>query len=298
MKGKGEKASTIDEYLAGFEPKRREKMQALRKLIHELVPGASEGISYGMPAFEWKGVLAYFAAYEKHIGFYPAPVEAEEFKEAFVGYKIGRGSIQFPLDREIPWELVRRIVLHRASRNESSETGEPAKKIGRKAAEGREGMEGRGPSVATVDEYIGAFPKEVRAILEKLRKIVRDEAPGATERISYGLPAFEQDGPLLYFGAFPKHIGLYPTPEGIEAFKAELSGYKSAKGSVQFPLADKIPYELVREIAAHRVEVNVSKAAMKAVAKGGAKAGPKAGPKAGRKAPAKAEAAVPKKRRV
>lgn len=106
----------------------------------------------------------------------------------------------------------------------------------------------------TVDEYIASFPKEVQDILEKIRSTIRESAPKAEEAISYGIPAFSLNGKgLVYFGAWKNHIGFYPTPSGIEAFKKELAPFKLEKGSVQFPLNKPIPYDLVKKIVRYRV---------------------------------------------
>lgn len=114
-----------------------------------------------------------------------------------------------------------------------------------------------------VDEYISGFPKDVQEKLEKLRAIIREAAPEAEEKISYQMPTFVLEGNLIHFAAYKKHIGFYPTPSGIEKFKAKLSEYKWAKGSIQFPLDEPIPYELVREIVAYRVKENMEKAESK-----------------------------------
>ena len=113
----------------------------------------------------------------------------------------------------------------------------------------------------TVDEYIAAFPEDVREILEKIRQTIREAAPGAEETISYQMPTFKQNGSyVVYFGAFKKHLGLYPTPDGIEAFKDELAPYKNAKGSVQFPLDKPMPYDLISRIVKYRVKENLVRA--------------------------------------
>ena len=105
----------------------------------------------------------------------------------------------------------------------------------------------------TIDEYISGFPSEIQEILQNIRKIVRETAPEATEKISDQMPTFYLNGNLVHFAAFKKHIGFYPTPWGIEAFEKELSVYKGAKGSVQFPLDQPMPYELIRKIVEYRV---------------------------------------------
>ncbi len=107
----------------------------------------------------------------------------------------------------------------------------------------------------TVDAYITGFPPEVQAILRKIRRIILDAAPSAAESIAYDMPAYKLKGkPLVYFAAFEKHIGFYPIPSGIEAFKEELSHYKGGKGSVQFPLDKPIPYDLIERIVQYRVK--------------------------------------------
>ncbi|QOG04419.1 iron chaperone [Flavobacterium sp. MDT1-60] len=114
-----------------------------------------------------------------------------------------------------------------------------------------------------IDEYIGAFPNDVQEILEKVRMTIQKAAPDATEKISYSMPAFEQNGIVVYFAAFKNHIGLYALPSGHEAFQEELSRYKSGKGSVQFPFNKPMPYDLITKIVKFRVKENLEKAKKK-----------------------------------
>ena len=114
-------------------------------------------------------------------------------------------------------------------------------------------------SAKTIDGYISGFPAEVQNILARIRGIVKDAAPEAAEAIKYQIPTFVLNGNLVHFAAFEKHIGFYPTPSGIEQFKKALSKYKSAKGSVQFPLNSPIPYGLIKKIVAFRVKENREK---------------------------------------
>lgn len=120
-------------------------------------------------------------------------------------------------------------------------------------------MENQKAIYKTIDEYIAAFPPDVREKLEKLRKVIKEAAPGAEEKISYQMPAFYLHGVLVYFAAYKKHIGFYPTPAGIEAFKRELSEYKGSKGAVQFPLDKPLPYDLIKRIVEFRVAGNSKK---------------------------------------
>lgn len=103
------------------------------------------------------------------------------------------------------------------------------------------------------DEYISGFSKETRKLLEQLRKTIRKAAPKATEVISYGMAAFKMNRVLVYFAAYPKHIGFYPTPSGIKAFQKELSAYKWSKGAVQFPLDKPLPQRLITKMVKFRV---------------------------------------------
>lgn len=109
----------------------------------------------------------------------------------------------------------------------------------------------------TMDEYIKAYPKDVQGILEKMRQTIGKAAPEATEAICYQMPTFKLNGKnLVHFAAFKDHIGFYPIPSGIEAFKKELSPYKQGKGSVQFPIDRPIPYDLVKKIVMFRAKEN------------------------------------------
>lgn len=111
----------------------------------------------------------------------------------------------------------------------------------------------------TIEEYIGTFPKKVQDILQKLRKIISKSAPNAEETISYQMPTFKLKGNLVHFAAYKNHIGFYPTPSAIEAFKKELSSYETSKGAIKFPMNKPIPFDLVRKIVEFRVRVNLSK---------------------------------------
>lgn len=110
------------------------------------------------------------------------------------------------------------------------------------------------PTYTTVDEYIGQFAGGVRDILEKARETIRAAVPDAAEKISYRMPCYWQNGPLVYFAAMKSHLGFYPTSEGMAAFNDRLVSYKTSKGAVQFPYNKPIPYELIKEIAAFRAK--------------------------------------------
>jgi uncharacterized protein YdhG (YjbR/CyaY superfamily) len=109
-----------------------------------------------------------------------------------------------------------------------------------------------------VDQYILKFPQETQEILQQVRQLIKATAPEAVESIAYGMPAYKTNGkPLVYFAGYKHHLGFYATPTGHEAFTEELSIYKQGKGSVQFPLDQDIPYDLIKRIVAFRVEGNL-----------------------------------------
>ena len=109
---------------------------------------------------------------------------------------------------------------------------------------------------ATVDEYIAAFPAEIRRILRRIRATVRKAAPGAQERISYGMPSFTQGRTLVYYAAFTNHIGLYPPVKGDAKLRTEIARYANEKGNLKFPLDEPIPYALIGRIVKARVKEN------------------------------------------
>jgi uncharacterized protein YdhG (YjbR/CyaY superfamily) len=111
----------------------------------------------------------------------------------------------------------------------------------------------------TVDDYISTFPEEVQTMLQQLRKVIRNAAPDAKEKISYNMPAFTLNGILVYFAGYKNHIGLYASPSGNAAFKKELAKYKTGKGSIQFPLNEGLPLNLIKIIVGFRVKENLLK---------------------------------------
>jgi uncharacterized protein YdhG (YjbR/CyaY superfamily) len=110
-----------------------------------------------------------------------------------------------------------------------------------------------------IDDYIVQFPKEVQRKLQELRQVIKETAPEAEERISYRMPTYYLKGNLVHFAAYSGHIGFYPAPSGIEAFKDQLAVYKTSKGAIQFPLDEDLPLGLIRKIVKFRVEENLNK---------------------------------------
>jgi uncharacterized protein YdhG (YjbR/CyaY superfamily) len=114
-------------------------------------------------------------------------------------------------------------------------------------------------SYHTIDEYIAAFPPKVQAILKKIRLTARKAAPQAEEKISYRMPAFFQDGVLIYFAAFKQHIGVFPPVRGDALLQKQLARYRGPKGNLKFPLDEPIPYGLITKIVKARLNENLKR---------------------------------------
>lgn len=113
---------------------------------------------------------------------------------------------------------------------------------------------------ASADAYIATFPKPTQALLQQVRAIIQKAAPKAEEVISYGMPAYKQEGMLVYFAGYAQHIGFYPTASGISAFQKEIAKYKHSKGAVQFPLDWPLPAALITRIVKFKLKENLDKA--------------------------------------
>lgn len=124
-------------------------------------------------------------------------------------------------------------------------------------------MQSDQPAPGTIAEYIAGFPADVQQVLQQIRQTIRQAAPDAQEAISYRMPTFKLHGDLVHFAAHKKHIGFYPAPSGIEAFKDELAPYASSKGAVQFPLDQPMPYDLISRIVQFRAQENLQRAKAK-----------------------------------
>ena len=117
--------------------------------------------------------------------------------------------------------------------------------------------------IKTIDEYIAQFPEEVQVLLEKMRTIIHKAAPKAEEAIAYGIPTFKMNGNLGHFGGYKSHIGFYPAPSGIGAFKKELAKYEGSKGTIRFPLDKPLPVTLITQVIKFRVAKNLEKSKQK-----------------------------------
>ncbi|HTP02917.1 MAG TPA: DUF1801 domain-containing protein [Anaerolineales bacterium] len=114
-------------------------------------------------------------------------------------------------------------------------------------------MRARDARFTTIDEYIALFPRSRQRLLKQMRSTIKAAAPGASEKISYGMPAFALRTTLVWFSGLKDHIGFYPTGGGIHAFRRELAGYETTPGSVKFPVEEPLPLELITKIVRYRV---------------------------------------------
>ncbi|MFC4232861.1 iron chaperone [Parasediminibacterium paludis] len=119
------------------------------------------------------------------------------------------------------------------------------------------------PKPTDIDSYIADFPEATQALLQQIRATIQAAAPNAIEIISYAIPTFVYHGNLVHFAGYKQHIGFYPGAAGIAAFRDEISQYKWAKGSVQFPLNEPLPLDLVTRIVHYKLAQNVAKVAKK-----------------------------------
>jgi len=111
----------------------------------------------------------------------------------------------------------------------------------------------------TVDEYFAVYPEDIKKKLYDIRAVIKKAAPEAVEKISYGMPAYTYKGMLLYFAVHTNHIGLYPYPSAMEAFRKEIAAYRTSKSTIQFPHNKTLPLKLIAEIAAFRMQENLMK---------------------------------------
>ena len=250
---------SIDHYIQQFSPDVQEILWSLRQTIKDAAPGAEEKISYQMPTFYLKGNLVHFAAYEKHIGFYPAPSGIEAFKEELSKYKGAKGSVQFPIDEPMPFDLIKKIVMFRVKEN-----SKPTDKNSGKAS----------ANFSTPEEYIKLQPKERQAALTSLRQIIKLNLPtGFEETIQYGMIGFvvphsvypegyhvNPKEPLPFLGLANQkgyialyHMGLYADKPLMDWFVASYEALNigkldMGKSCIRFKKMELIPYDLIGDL--------------------------------------------------
>lgn len=193
-------AKNVDEYLTQFPVDVRTALEKLRKTIKQAAPNAEECISYAMPAYKYKGVLVYFAGYKNHIGFYGTPNGHEAFKKELSSYKSGKGSVQFPLNKPLPLQLISQIVKFRVAVNEEiSAAKRPVKAAVKKSA-----------TVNFTDEekvkaWLNELEPAIKKEIESVRKIIKEASPKLKERIKWNAPSYYYKDDILTFGPYKTH---------------------------------------------------------------------------------------------
>ena len=188
------KPTDTTEYITSFPKETQKKLELVRATIKKAVPGAEETISYGIPAFRlYNYYLIYFAGFKNHIGLYPAPVNNEIFKKELSGYKTGKGSVQFPLDKPMPLALVTKIVKFRARENEE--------KLNAKKDAAKSPRAVKPSAEEQVAAFMDRLAPDIKVEIETVRKIIKKAAPALQERIKWNAPSYhylQQD--LITFG--------------------------------------------------------------------------------------------------
>ncbi len=162
MKAKNE-TQNVDQYISTFSPAIQKILQAVRTTIKKAAPDAEEVISYKIPAYKYNGVLVYFAGYENHVGFYPTASGIETFKKQLMVYKHAKGSVQFPLDEPMPFDLITKIVQYRLKQNSEAQNKKPpAEFFAAVAAPVRRALENKG--IKTVQQLSKFTEAEILAL--------------------------------------------------------------------------------------------------------------------------------------
>lgn len=190
-------AKNVDEYIQQFPENVQAALQKLRKTIKATAPKAEELISYNMPAYRYHGMLVYFAGYKNHIGFYAAPTGHEAFKKELSVYKTGKGSVQFPLDKSLPLNLVKEIVKFRVLQNEEKAM---AKKSGKD--EIKKSRPAKVSDEDAVNEWMNKQEASVKKEIDAVRKIVKKANPKLKERIKWNAPSYYYKENILTFGPY------------------------------------------------------------------------------------------------
>ena len=176
---------TVDEYLKTFPPAVRTILEKIRKTIMSAAPGAEETISYGIPGYKYHGMLIYFAGFKNHVSVYPAPRSAEEFKKELATYEGGKGTVQFPLGKPVPLDLVRRIVRFRMKANE-----EKAGLKKKKAPAAKRPAPKKPGDAEQVKAWVDKLSPAVKKEIEAVRKLIKASSAKLGERIKWNAPSY------------------------------------------------------------------------------------------------------------
>lgn len=221
---KAKPVTTVDEYIAAFPEEVQQLLLQMRKTIKAAAPKAEELISYGMPGYKYHGMLVYFSGFAKHIGFYAVPSGHAAFKKELAGYKQGKGSVQFPLDKALPLALVKKIVQFRVKENEAKAItkAKPSKPL--KALKPLEPLKPvKQTDAAIVDAYMHKLSHPLKAAAETLRIIIKKAGKQLSERIKWNAPSYYYKEDILTFNfGDPKCIRIIFHHPSIVKIKSPL----------------------------------------------------------------------------
>lgn len=238
--------TTVDQYIAAYPPAVKKLLEKLRKTIKAAAPKAEEGISYMMPAYKYHGVLVYFAAFEKHIGFYAAPTGHAAFKKELAGYKTGKGSVQFPFDKPLPFDLVTKIVKWRVKENEDKAGPKEKKTPAAPPAKTKKPADDE-----QVKAWINKLDPSAKKEVEAVRKIIKAASPKLSERIKWNAPSYYYKDDIVTFGPYKTHklLLVFHHPAVVKIKSALLQGDYKDRRLVYFKdkaEAEKNKQELTR----------------------------------------------------
>lgn len=220
-------AKTVDEYISRYPSDVQVKLRSIRSTIKKAAPNAEEGISYAIPGYKYYGVLIYFAAFEKHISIYPAPRLNDLFKKELQSYKGGKGTIQFPLSKPIPLNLVTRIVKFRIKQNETIKGNKKA------GVDLKNVIKSKAPEREQVANYIRKLDPSIKVLVEELRAIIKKAGKNLSERIKWNAPSYHLNNTDLFTFALHRKgqvILVFHHPSVVRIKSALLKGeYKSRR---------------------------------------------------------------------
>jgi uncharacterized protein YdhG (YjbR/CyaY superfamily) len=245
---KNKAAKNVDEYIAQFPPDVKASLESLRKTIKAAAPKAEELISYMMPAYKLNGMLVYFAGYKNHIGFYGTSAGHETFAKELSGYKSGKGSVQFPLDKPLPLKLITQIVKFRVAQNNEKAVAKKPVKVATKKTKPVKLSDKE-----LVEEWINKLQPAAKKEIETVRKIIKTASPKLSERIKWNAPSYYYKEDILTFGPYKTHklLLIFHHPAVVKVKSNLLEGEYKDRRLVHFKDkadAEKNKTELLRII--------------------------------------------------
>ncbi len=198
---KRKKVKIVDEYIQLFPPKVQALLIKIRNTIKKTAPKAEELISYGIAGYKYHGILVYFAGFTNHVSIYPVPRTSPVFKKELIAYKGGKGTVQFPLDKPIPLNLVKRIVKYRMQLNEEkAKSKRPVKPAGKKSITITKSVTSK--EEGQIAAWLNKLNEKVKSEINAVRNIIIESSPKLTERIKWNAPSYYYKVDIVTFGQY------------------------------------------------------------------------------------------------